>query len=155
MGNLLSLISIDTIESAATIIAVIIAAMAIRQHNQLALAKYEEDFDKQYRELAMIIPMDVFLGIKNETVTPEVREAIFNYFDLTNEQIYQRIKGRISKDTWDDWCAGINDNMKCPEIHNLWLEVLEKAPGRFTHLELFMDTEQFVKHQNKQRGNNV
>ena len=120
----------------ATAIAVLVAAWQVRQNNSLHRADYEDAFDRQYRELAMIIPMDAFLGKDTET-TPEAREAIFNYFDLCNEQIYQRSKGRISSDTWKDWSAGIRANMKRPAFAMVWADVVSEAPGTFTYLEGF------------------
>ena len=124
--------------SIATAIAVLIAAWQVRQNNSLHRADYEDAFDRQYRDLAMIIPMDAFLGKDQTSRTEEVREAVFNYFDLCNEQIYQKSKGRISTDTWKDWSAGIKDNMKRPTFESVWNEVLEEAPGTFTYLEQFL-----------------
>jgi len=121
----------------ATAIAVLIAAWQVRQNNKLHRADYEDSFDRQYRDLAMIIPMDVFLG-KHQEITTETREAIFNYFDLCNEQIYQHQKGRISSDTWKDWSAGIRSNMNYPVFASVWTEVCVNAGGTFTYLENFL-----------------
>jgi len=124
--------------SIATAIAVLVAAWQVKQNNILHRADYEDAFDRQYRDLAMIIPMDAFLGKEQNSRPEEVREAVFNYFDLSNEQIYQHSKGRISSDTWKDWSAGIKANMNRPTFARVWSEVLEDAPGTFTYLERFL-----------------
>ena len=82
--------SISEIGSLATALAVLIAAWEVRLNNRIARADYEDSLDRQYRDLAMVIPMDVFLG-KPVEITTEQREAIFNYFDLSNEQVLSLI----------------------------------------------------------------
>ena len=139
--------TIGDIGSIATAVAVLIAAWQVHQNNKLHCADYEDAFDRQYRDLAMIIPMDIFIG-KDFEIHPhtpsgyQVREAIFNYFDLCNEQIYQRQKGRISNDTWRDWSAGIRFNMKLPAFDSVWTELMGNVGGTFTYLEQFMGGEQ-------------
>lgn len=128
----------------ATALAVLIAAWQVRQNNALHRADYEDAFDRQYRDLAMIIPMDAFLGSR-DVLEPEAREAIYNYFDLCNEQIYQHSKGRITKDTWRDWSSGISSNMNRPAFQLVWREVTTQAPGTFTYLERFVSTDKKIR----------
>ena len=63
------------------------------------------------------------------------REAVYNYLDLCNEQIYQRSKKRISKDRWEEWSSGIEINLERPFIQSVWLESKESAAGSFSYLE--------------------
>jgi len=136
--------TIGDIGSIATALAVLVAAWQVRQNTLIHQADYEDAFDRQYRELAMIIPVDAFLELTyseapnaefTEARMFEMRETIFNYFDLTNEQIYQRSKNRISDDTWLDWEAGMRANMELPAFRSVWSEVQNHKPGMFTYLE--------------------
>ena len=124
------------IGSIATAIGVLIGVWQIRQNALLNRAQYEDSFDQQYRALAMEIPVDALIG---KPITPEqkpvVRELIYNYLDLSNEQVYLRTKKRVTKDTWNDWCAGMQDNLARPAFQEVWLEVKAQAPGTFTFLE--------------------
>ena len=130
--------TISDIGSVATAIAVLIAAWELRFNNRIARADYEDSLDRQYRDLAMVIPMDLFLG-KEVEITVEQREAIFNYFDLSNEQIYQNIKGRITKDTWKDWRAGILANMNKPGFRAVYKEVQDSSKDTFTYLNQLLE----------------
>ncbi len=84
----------------------------------------------------MAIPVDALIGKSlKEDELEGVRELVYNYLDLCNEQTYLRTKKRITKDTWIDWCAGIRQNLERPALKNVWLEVKTEAPGTFSFLE--------------------
>jgi len=59
----------------------------------------------------------------------------FTAKDLSNEQIYLRKKGRVRKDTWEDWKKGIQANLSKPAFLDVWNEVKDKSPGTFSFLE--------------------
>ena len=65
-----------------------------------------------------------------------MREIIYNYLDLCNEQTYLRQKKRISKNRWKEWNDGIKDNLAKPAFKEVWDEIKEKAPTTFTALDL-------------------
>ena len=124
------------IGSIATAIGVLIGVWQIRQNALLNRAQYEDSFDQQYRSLAMEIPVDALIGRPiDESDTQRVRELIYNYLDLSNEQVYLRTKKRITKDTWKDWSAGIRDNLKQPAFQAVWTEIKTNSPGTFSFLE--------------------
>ena len=108
----------------ATAITVLFVALQLRQGNLIHRTNYEDALDAQYRELVMIIPVDVMLG-KSEELCAATREAIYNYFDLSNEQVFQNKKGRISKDVWKDWQSGMRQNMGKPGFLKVWNEVID------------------------------
>ena len=80
--------------------------------------------------------MDALIG---KTVSgpakSDTRELIYNYLDLCNEQVFLRKKKKIRKDTWNDWCAGIQENLNKPAFHEVWAEIKHEAPGTFGFLE--------------------
>jgi hypothetical protein len=65
----------------------------------------------------------------------ELREIIYNYLDLCNEQTYLRRKKRISKNRWEDWNVGIKNNLSKPTFKVVWNEIKDNAPNTFTALE--------------------
>lgn len=83
------------IGSLVTAIGVAFVGVQIRITKKHAQAKFEDSMDQQYRILSMGIPVDVLMGQEKE-----VRELIYNYLDLSNEQIYLRAKECISSLTW-------------------------------------------------------
>lgn len=126
----------DSIASIATAIGVAIAAWQIWESRKLSSAAFEDSFDQQYRELSYTIPVDALLGKElDEAKECEAREAVYNYLDLCNEQIYQRAKKRVSKARWHEWALGMELNFSRPFFETVWCEVKESAPGSFSFLE--------------------
>jgi hypothetical protein len=126
---------LDTITSFATAAAVLVAAWQIRESRKYSQIAFEDSMDQQYRNIAKNIPVDVLLG-KNIPPDdyPKVREIVFHYLDLCNEQISLRKRGRISKKRWVDWKDGIEANLQKPRFRDVWEEVKNEAPNEFTDL---------------------
>ena len=125
----------NTIASIATAIAVCIAAWQIWESRKLAQTSFEDGLDEQYRNLTMDIPVDALIGKPVTDKNGKLREIIYNYLDLCNEQIYLRKKKRISKIRWKDWNVGIKDNLSKPAFKIVWDEIKATAPNTFTALE--------------------
>ena len=125
----------NTVASVATAIGVAVAAWQIWESRRLAQMSFEDAIDQQYRDLAMQIPVNALLG-KDIPVEQkhQVREVIYNYLDLCNEQAYLRKKKRISKLRWQEWCEGIQSNLRKPVFKEVWEEVKREAPDEFTAL---------------------
>ncbi|MFC1749546.1 hypothetical protein ACFL2V_12145 [Pseudomonadota bacterium] len=126
----------DTLASFATALGVAIAVWQFRESAKLTQSTFEDSLDQQYRELSMAIPVDALIGkeVPNER-KDEVRELIYNYLDLSNEQVFLRKKNRVGKDTWNDWCAGIKSNLQKIAFKEVWDEIKSEAPSSFTFLE--------------------
>ena len=124
------------IASCATAIGVAFAAWEIRQGWKLSQTEFEDSLDQQYRSLSMVIPVDALIGKAIASEKRNIaREAIYNYLDLSNEQIFLRKRGRIQKDTWDDWCSGIESHLTKVAFKEVWDEVKKEAPSTFSFLE--------------------
>ncbi|MFT5610752.1 MAG: hypothetical protein ACI9WC_001952 [Arenicella sp.] len=134
---------LTTLTSLATTIGVLIGACAvligaweIRQSKKLSEAQFEDSFDQQYRELSHEIPVDALLGKSlDEGKKNQAREAIYNYLDLCNEQVYQRVKKRVSQARWHEWSSGIKANLNRPFFNEIWEEVKIESKGSFSFLE--------------------
>ncbi|MFT5717350.1 MAG: hypothetical protein ACI9T7_001541 [Oleiphilaceae bacterium] len=136
--NAISSIS-TAVASVATAIGVLFGAWQIRLSKKQAQAEFEDSMDQQYRSLSMDLPVDVLIGKEpDENQKPIVRELVFNYLDLSNEQVYLRAKGRISKYTWESWCFGIKAHLERPAFKQVFDEV--RAASGFTYLEKLVDS---------------
>ena len=125
-----------SIASIATSVGVFVAAWRIRESRKLSMASFEDSFDQQYRILSHEIPVDALIGESLEgEVRKKARESIYNYLDLCNEQIYLRMKCRISTERWQEWRSGIKGNLQRTVFQEVWQEVKRNAPETFTFLE--------------------
>lgn len=126
-------IELNDISDAATAIAAVIAAISLgisafqtRLSRRIAETAFEDSIDQQYRDLAKEIPVDVLIDSSTD-LSNDAREAIFNYLDLCNQQIYLRAKGRVSEDRWIDWRDGIKENLNKKGFLLIWTEIKDKA----------------------------
>ncbi|MBN1180645.1 MAG: hypothetical protein JXB49_00055 [Bacteroidales bacterium] len=126
---------LEIISQVATAIGVIIAAWQLWENRKIAQTSFEDSLDKQFRSLAMNIPVNALIGKTIDGNKNNLRELIYNYLDLCNEQVYLRKINRISKSRWKDWNDGIRDNLNKPEFKVVWEEIKNTAPNTFTALE--------------------
>ena len=130
--------SIDSwgdVAAIATVAGLILAVWRVRELEKVRQAQFEDSLDKEYRKIIMEVPMGVLLGKTVEGDNPELRELLYNYLDLSNEQIYLRKIGRVGYKRWTGWRDGIEYNLSLPEFAEVWEEVKQEAPGTFTWLE--------------------
>lgn len=125
--------------SLATATGVLFGAWQIRLSKKQAQAEFEDQIDQQYRTLSMELPVDVLIGgVPSKNQKTKVRELVYNYLDLSNEQVYLRAKERISTHTWNSWCAGIKSHLAQPAFNTVFDEVREKSG--FSYLERLVDS---------------
>ena len=117
------------------IVGVFIAVWQIWESRKIAQTSFENGLNQEYRELVRDIPMDVLIGKPFKDKNDGLREIIYNYLDLCNEQTYLRQIKRISKSRWKDWNEGIRDNLSKPAFKEVWDEIKEMAPTTFTALD--------------------
>ena len=134
---------LTAIASVVTAVGVAIAAWQLWLTRRLAQSSFEDSLNKEYRSLAMEIPVDALLGKKvSEDAFPRIREHIYNYIDLCNEQIFLRKKGRITTTTWWEWAEGIQSNLGKPTFLRVWSEIKEASTEVFKELRQ-MEASQF------------
>ena len=120
--------------SIATAIGVLLAWWQFRQGAIAARTHFEDDLDREYRELARQIPTGALLG--KELTDNEQNESLkyfFHYVDLSNQQVFLRIHGRIGKKTWQYWCDGIESNLARPAFQKAW-EYIKQESNSFAEL---------------------
>jgi hypothetical protein len=131
------MINVDwsAIGSIGTAVAVFVAALQVRKSTQQARTDFEDDLSREYREVARSIPLKAHLG--RELMEEEVEQALlglYQYIDLTNEQIFLRMNGRISKATWLNWVDGIKSNLGRPAFTKAWAQIKDGSSGSFEEL---------------------
>jgi hypothetical protein len=121
--------------SIATALAVLVAAWQLYRGTLQARTHFEDDLSREYRELARDIPVRAYLG--EELAPDEFEQAfprLYQYLDLTNEQIFLRMNGRISRATWLNWRDGIESNLGRVAFGHAWTRVKKGAASSFTEL---------------------
>jgi len=125
----------SVVGSIATALAVLVAAWQVRRGTAQTRVNFEDDLSREYRELARSIPVTAHLG---EELDPIHFESAFprfyQYFDLTNEQIFHRMNGRISRATWLNWRDGIQSNFGRPAFAQAWARVKKGSAPNFSEL---------------------
>jgi hypothetical protein len=106
----------------ATIFGFIVIIYQLYKNKKMEKIKFEEEVEKEYRELIKSIPYEIFLG-KIVDVSEDLNNTLYRYIDYTNSQINLRINKNISNKTWKDWQEGIIQNFSLPIINNS-LEIL-------------------------------
>jgi hypothetical protein len=127
--------TIQAIASVATAIGVFVAAAQLRTTKQQTRTQFEDDLTKQYREIARQLPIEALLG--EELGDGKQREALptfYRYIDLSNEQTFLRLNGRVSEETWYDWCDGMKSHFTRPAFKRAWEEIKVRAHGSFEEL---------------------
>lgn len=124
---------INAVAGIATALAVAVAAGQIHTAKKQGVAAFEEALDEQYRAISLALPVDVLIGkMPKDHDKDKVRELIFNYLDLCNNEVYYRAKGRISSHTWMSWNTGMKSLLSMPAFQEVYVEVIEKTG--FTYL---------------------
>jgi hypothetical protein len=119
------------VASVATAIGVVIAAWQIWRNAEQTKTSFEDSLNKEYRELMRPIPLKALIGEKITDEESEVaKEAIYNYLDFCNQQVYLRKQKRIRESTWTEWQEGMKINLSLP----LFSEVADNV---FVRLRIF------------------
>jgi len=125
----------NAIGSIGTMVAVLVAAWQIRRNTRQSTTDFEDDISREYRELAREIPIDALLGANlKENDLQAAFPRLYQYIDLSNEQVFLRMNGRISRSTWINWCDGIKSNLSRPAFDQAWKKTKKKSDGSFKEL---------------------
>ncbi len=126
---------IQTVSNLGTAVAVIVAAWQLYLTHRQAVTSFEDTLAHEYRELAGKLPPEAFYGQELAVeVFQRKRDEFYRYFDLTNEQIYLRQIGRVSKQTWIFWRDGICTNLKRAAFAHAWETISALAENDFKEL---------------------
>jgi hypothetical protein len=127
--------------SVATALGVAVAVWQIRVQLRQDATEFEDDLDKEAREIALALPIEALLGepISADEATKAL-EQFHRYFDLSNQQVFLRQVGRISDERWEVWVDEIAINLSKPAFNAAWLEIKRRAPAEFVLLRRLEST---------------
>jgi hypothetical protein len=128
--------TIYAIGGISTFFAAFFAAWQLMLIRQQTMASFEDHIDEQYRLISKSLPVDVLIGLETDFTDQQkydIREDIFNYFDLSNEQIEYRKNGRVSKSTWGSWSKGMKLHLNKKAFFDIYSEV--KDLSDFSNLD--------------------
>ena len=115
------------VASLATALGVGSAAWQIWRNAEQTKTSFEDSLAKEYRDLMRSVSYKALIGIAiSGKEAAQSREAIYNYLDFCNQQIYLRINKRIRGTTWTEWQSGMKINMSLPLFAEVAEEVFEK-----------------------------
>lgn len=127
---------VKVLASFATALGVAIATWQIWRNAEQTKTSFEDSLNKEYRELMRRIPFKALIGEEmNEQEIKKSQEAIYNYLDFCNQQVYLRKKKRIRKSTWLEWQEGIQINMGLPVFKKVSSKVFNELPEVFSELQ--------------------
>ncbi len=133
---------LDTITGVGTAVGVLVGAWQLWQAHQQTVTSFEDSFSREYRELTADLPTKALLG---ESLTEEEYsehfDEFYHYFDLSNEQAFLFLTGRVRTRTWKFWKDGIEANLGRPAFRRAWSEISERAPADFEELRTFFPPE--------------
>jgi hypothetical protein len=135
MTNWLEVLS--AVSSAATAIGVFLAVWQIWATKAQSVTEFEDSIAGEYRELAAHLPLKALLGEDlHDGEYARALELFYRYIDLSNEQVFLRRNGRVTRRIWANWCDGIRAHMKRPAFHKAWEDVKKRSNGDFAELRL-------------------
>jgi hypothetical protein len=127
--------------SVATAAGVFVAVLQIRAEIRISTVEFEDELDREAREIALALPMEALFG---EPLPPELAakslEQFHRYVDLCNQQVFLRNNGRISNARWETWCDEIKINLAKPAFAAAWDEIKRRAPAEFILLRRLEST---------------
>ena len=80
-----------------TAIGVCVAAWQLWMAHRQSVTTFEDSFAREYRELAATLPTKALLGEPlSEDEHQQYFDEFYHYFDLCNEQVFLKKRGRIT-----------------------------------------------------------
>jgi len=124
----------ETVSTLAVVVAlasVAIAALALRHATKQARTTFEEALAREYRDITGRLPLPLFYEHGLVTLTDPQRQTMFQYFDLSNEQLRLIQEKRIRGKTAEDWSSGITELMTRETVRAYWDELRQDLPADF------------------------
>jgi hypothetical protein len=121
----------------ATASGIAVASWQIWLSVKQARTSFEDGLTREFRDTIKGLPVDILLGreVSDETVKSNLG-IFYQYFDLTNEQIFLRASRRVGEDTWKNWFIGIHAMMKLPAFRTAWTMMEDDTSSRQRFSEL-------------------
>lgn len=129
------LLAVRTLALLLTAGGVIAAFVQISQTRKVAVAEFENGLYKKYRAIIKDIPVTALLGHDSERdLRDDELNQLYHYIDLCNEQVFLRQIERIGPEIWQNWCSGIEGNLRRAAFRKAWERIKRESHGDFAEL---------------------
>lgn len=130
---------IQAVGSGLTGLGALIVIGQLYQRKRQFTTEFEDKLTSDYRGIIYRLPVDALLDDSDgeEEYIGDL-DDYYRYIDLTNDQIFLRQEGRISKSTWENWSDGIETIMGKSNFEAAWNEIQERESASFSELQKFM-----------------
>ena len=129
----------DLLIPAATPVSVLFLVYQLWQRKKQFTTEFEDKLTSDYRDIVYEIPVDSLLDDSDSEDYPGDLKDYYRYIDLSNDQVFLRQEGRVSKSTWENWRAGIETNLDRDGFGNAWTDIKERSPDSFNELRRLRD----------------
>lgn len=120
---------ISAVASVVSALGVFFTYWQVRIIRAQAVTQFEDDLDREYRQIISHLPACAILGRPLTTQEYEAnKERLLAYIDLSNEQVFYRKCKRITDLTWESWRIGIQTNLTSPAFSEAWREIKNNTP---------------------------
>jgi len=127
--------------SLATALALVIGIWQITLTRKQALTDFEDDLDREYRNIIADLPVKAMLGSDlSEDEFAVSLPAPYRYVDFSNKQVFLRQMRRVSKRTWAFWRDGIQSNLSRSPFRRAWEQIKAEAQPSFSELRRLEDS---------------
>lgn len=109
------------------------------QRKRQFTTEFEDKLTSDYRNIIYRLPVAALLddSDEEEQYIGDL-DDYYRYIDLTNDQIFLRQEGRISKSTWENWSDGIETILGKSNFEVAWEEIHERESESFSELQKFL-----------------
>jgi len=128
----------------ATAVGLVGVAWQLVLNRRKMTAAFERTFVDRYEKIIQNVPLRILLGGKVDPVkSPDVLRAMFDYFELCEEELYFRKKRKVSDTTWNDWSEGMALHLRKFGFKAAWMHLSEATAGAQESAKLIRN-EQFA-----------
>lgn len=112
----------------------VIAVYELKQFEIRSKTALENGLNQEYREIIRDLPANAILDNEVDEWPKKESERtnislIYPYIDISNQQIFLRKRGRITKSRWKDWEAGMETHFSTQEIREAWEDIKDETDG--------------------------
>ncbi len=113
-----------------------------KQSRKQFKTQFEDGLVEEYRTIARNLPIGALLGdeLDDETIEDNLK-WFYCYIDLSNEQVFLRREGRVSRETWKNWEDGIESQLSRPAFERAWKQIKEESGKNFQDIQKVNDKE--------------
>ena len=90
---------------------------------------------------------DLFNELKHDIsreLKPIERNLAIDYFNLCAEEYLWKTKGRIPKDVWNAWRAGIIENLRIVQVKQVFLDETSSEAGKTSYYGLYTEVIKYL-----------